>query len=263
MASRSKRILKVTAIAVLCGAVAVGGTVTWFFARALPCYKGEQTLRGLSAPVHVYRDAYAVPHIFAGSMNDAARTLGYLHASERLFQMEMQRRAGQGRLSEMIGEDLLGVDKFVRTLGLYTLAESSYAAMSPEAQAYFQAYADGVNAWLTTHKNRLPPEFLLLGAMPEPWQPADSVVWGKLMALQLSHNYKLELLRGQLAQKLSPDVMQALFPLQGADYPVTTKPHVTATETIPQPQPEHSRNILQDPATQLGLLTGLDHGASN
>ncbi|MGF1957696.1 penicillin acylase family protein, partial [Enterococcus casseliflavus] len=92
---------------------------------------------------------------------------------------------------------------FIRTLGLYRLAESGYAAMAPDSQKLFQAYADGVNAWLEAHPHSLPPEFLLLGIKPEPWKPADSVVWRKLMALQLSKNYKLEILRAQLASKIS------------------------------------------------------------
>jgi penicillin amidase len=93
---------------------------------------------------------------------------------------------------------MLGVDKFIRTLGLYALAESGYAVMEPESQKLFQAYADGVNDWVATHPHSLPAEFALLGIRPEPWAPADSVVWGKLMALQLSKNYRLEVLRAQL-----------------------------------------------------------------
>ena len=169
-------------------------------------------LPGLSGEVRVYRDAHGVPHIFAPSMNDAARALGYIHASERLYQMEIQRRAGQGRLAEIAGADLVGVDKFIRTLGFYRLATSSFSALSPEAQAYYQAYADGVNAFLVSHKGRLPPEFLILGDDPEPWRPADSLVWGKLMSLQLSHNYALEEARADLAQKMPPDMARLVFP---------------------------------------------------
>ena len=173
----------------------------WLFWRAMPVYSGAERLPGLSAEVRVWRDGYGVPHIFAASMDDAARALGYLHASERLFQMELQRRVGQGRLAEVFGPDRLGVDKFIRTLGFYREAESSFAALAPWAQKRLQAYADGVNAFLDTHKNALPPEFLIVGDTPEPWKPADSLVWGKLMALQLSANYRLEALRAHLIAK--------------------------------------------------------------
>src|SRR5208282_153223 len=119
--------------------------------------------------------------------------------------MEIQRRVGQGRLAEIAGPDLVGVDKFIRTLELYDLAKSSFSALSPWAQARLQAYSDGVNAFLETHKNALPPEFLILGDKPEPWKPADSLVWVKLMSLQLSGNYAMEALRAHLQQKLSPE----------------------------------------------------------
>ncbi len=192
------------------------------FERAMPDYSGVAALPGLSAEARVYRDRWGVPHIFAASRNDAARALGYVHASERLFQMEMQRRAGRGRLSEMAGPAMLGTDKYIRTLGIYQLAQSSFAALSPGVQSHLQAYADGVNAWLATHKNRLPPEFLLMGDTPEPWTPADSVVWGKLMALKLSLNYRLEMLRARLTQHMPKEQIEALFPEMPS--PITIEP---------------------------------------
>ena len=202
-------------------AILVAGTII-VFERAMPDYSGVAALPGLSAEARVYRDRWGVPHIFAANKNDASRALGYVHASERLFQMEMQRRAGQGRLSEMAGRGMLGTDKYIRTLGLYRLAQSSFAALSPEVQSHLQAYADGVNAWLATHESRLPPEFLLMGAVPERWTPADLVVWGKLMALRLSFNYRLEMLRARLAQHMPKEQVEALFPDMPS--PITIEP---------------------------------------
>ncbi len=173
--------------------VAVAGAAYLFY-RAMPAYSGSVALPGLTGETRVWRDGYGAPHIFAANLDDAARALGYLHASERLYQMEINRRAGQGRVAEIAGPDLVGVDRFIRTLGLYPLAQSSFAALSPWAQQRLQAYADGVNAFLDSHRNALPPEFLILGDKPEPWTPADSLVWGKLMSLQLSSNYALEAL---------------------------------------------------------------------
>lgn len=233
----------------------LGSYLVWLFIRAEPDYRGQASIKGLTATVNIYRDAYGVPHIFAASMKDAAEALGYVHASERFFQMEMQRRAGQGRLSEIVGADMLGVDKFIRTLGLYHLAESSYTSMSPEAQAYFQAYADGVNAWLSSHPNTLPPELLLLKDKPELWRPADSVVWGKLMALQLSQNYERELLRGVLAQTITTPQLQQMFPAPSDNGPITTEPReLKKVETSPS---------LPTGLDQLGWLTSLTHAASN
>ena len=140
----------------------------------MPAYSGVEKLPGLSAEVLVWRDAYGVPHIFSSSMDDAARALGYIHASERMFQMDILRRVGQGRMAEIRGGDLLGVDKFVRTLGFYREAESSFSALSPWAQKRLEAYAQGVNAFLANHP--LPPEFLLAGDNPEPWEAEPELV---------------------------------------------------------------------------------------
>lgn len=245
----------------------------WLFYRSMPDYTGHVRMPGLSAVVRIYHDDKGVPHIFAANMNDAARALGYLHASERLFQMEMQRRAGRGELSAVIGPDMLGVDRFVRTLGLYQLAEDSYRSMSPEAQKFFSAYADGVNVWLKTHRQALPPEFIVMGIKPEIWKPADSIVWGKLMALQLSHNYKLEVLRAKLAAKLTPKEMEDLFPPPPKDAPITLNPKMTATGAV-APAIEGGdlagaaivsaqNDAVANALDKLGRITGLDQAASN
>ncbi len=231
--------------------LAVGAGLTFFY-RAMPAYSGAAALPGLHAEARVWRDPYGVPHIFAASLDDAARALGYVHASERLYQMEIQRRVGQGRIAEIAGPDLVGVDRFIRTLDFYPLAQSSFAALSPWAQARLQAYADGVNAFIEAHKNALPPEFLILGDTPEPWTPADTLVWGKLMSLDLSVNYKLEALRAHLQQKLPPEQARWLFPMPQADWPVTTSPVAGA-----------SHAELDSPADPLGGLLPLRHGASN
>ena len=235
-------------------ALAVVGTLggAYLFYRAMPTYSGTAKLPGLTAEVRVWRDSYGVPHIFAASMDDAARALGYLHASERLFQMELQRRVGQGRLAEILGAERLGADKFIRTLGFYREAESSFGALSPWAQKRLEAYADGVNAFLDSHKDALPPEFLIIGDRPEPWKPADSLVWGKLMALELSHNYEREALRAHLGQKLSPEEVAWMFPGMTPGAPITTLPARSETHA--------KAESVED---EIGALIGIRHGASN
>ncbi len=193
----SWRLMKWAASLVLALVIVTTLAGVYLFYRAMPAYSGTERLPGLSSEARVWRDAYGVPHIFASSMDDAARALGYMHASERMFQMDILRRVGQGRMAEIRGADLLPVDKFIRTLGFYREAETSFSALSPWAQKRLQAYAEGVNAFLATHP--LPPEFLLAGDRPEPWKPADSLVIGKLEAYQLSQNFKLKLLRARLA----------------------------------------------------------------
>src|SRR5579872_5806822 len=246
------RIAKWTAtVAIALVTLAVAG-VAFLFYRAMPDYSGAAALPGLSAEVRVYRDAYGVPHIFAANMTDAARALGYVHASERLYEMEIQRRAGQGRLSEIIGPGLVSVDRFIRTLGFYREAESSYSALSPQAQAMLNAYADGVNVFLSNHRNRPPPELLLLGDDPEPWRPADTLVQGKLLSLQLSNNYQYEMDRAKLATKMAPDQARLLFPAPPPGAPITTQPVVESTHAD-----------ASSPLQKLGEILPFAHGASN
>jgi len=237
-------VLGAAVVAILFGA--------WLFWRAMPASSGTEKLPGLAADVRVWRDAYGVPHIFASSRDDAARALGYIHASERLFQMEVQRRVGQGRMAEFAGPDLVKVDKFIRTLGFYREAEASFSALSPWAQKRLLAYSEGVNAFLESHQNALPVEFLISGARPEPWKPADTLVWGKLMGLQLSHNYELEALRAQLRAKLGPEQASWLFPGMKPGDPITTEPRLTDSHA--------SADSVED---TIGALLGMNRGASN
>ena len=222
----------------------------YLFYRAMPAYSGTERLPGLSAEVRVWRDAHGAPHIFAGSIDDATRALGYLHASERMFQMDILRRVGQGRMAEIRGDDLLGVDKFIRTLGFYREAESSFSVLSPWAQKRLEAYAEGVNAFLASHA--LPPEFLLAGDSPEPWKPANSLVIGKIEAYQLSRNYKIKLLRARLSRKLGSEQESWLFPNARPGDPITTLPTKSDAHA-------NGKNIDEE----LGALTGIGEGASN
>ena len=188
-----------------------GGGAIWLWV-AVPSYDGGAALPGLDARVEVVRDVNAIPHIFADTMDDAYRALGYVHAQDRLVQMELNRRLGAGRLAEIIGEAALPVDRLMRTLGLYRLAEAQYAALDEPTRIAFDAYTAGVNAYLSGAERTLPPELKLLTGEPEPWRPADSLVWGKLMALQLSGNWRTEMLRLRLARSLSADQLADLWP---------------------------------------------------
>jgi penicillin amidase len=224
----------------------------YLFYRAMPATSGTERLRGLSADVRVWRDDYGVPHIFAASMDDAARALGYVHASERLYQMEIRRRVGQGRLAEIFGAERVGVDEFIRTLGLYREAESSLASLSPWAQKRLEAYADGVNAFLDSHEDALPPEFLIIGDRPERWKPADTLVMGKLLSFQLSGNYKREALRARLRRKFGAEQAAWFFPAMTRGTPITTEPAIGADHA--------DADGVED---EIGELTGVGRGASN
>ncbi|MEM6903713.1 MAG: penicillin acylase family protein, partial [Pseudomonadota bacterium] len=190
-----------------------------YFSVAQPDYDGEVLAGALvSEPVTVVRDEHAIPHIFAANMDDAYVALGYLHAQDRLVQMEMQRRAGQGRLSELAGSVALPADRVMRSLGFYELATQDYETGNPAAKRAVERYADGVNMFLAQRPDPTPPELHLVGLwntsltphQPEPWKPADSVVWGKLMGLQLSGNMFSEIRRALLAEKLSAEEVAEL-----------------------------------------------------
>lgn len=252
----------VAAGAVVVLLVLAAGTVYGLLRNTVPAASGSLAIAGLSQPVEVMRDREAVPHIFAGSLDDLHVALGFIHAQDRLWQMELQRRTGQGRLSEIFGEATYGTDVFIRTLDLYGHAERSLAVLAPEARRALEAYAQGVNAYMTRRSGllepQLPPEFLLLRHQPEPWRPADSAVIIKLMALQLSTNLNHELLRLALAaQGLNSAEIEDLLPLDAADRP--------------PPMPEIAQLYpLQQPATpqrRAAASTALDDvigsGASN
>jgi penicillin amidase len=189
---------------------------------SLPPYSGQIEASGLKAPVEVLRDRNAVPHIIAGSLEDAAFGLGYVHAQDRFWQMEFLRRLGQGRLSELlpprlIGSGLIDTDRTMRGLGLYRRASESLNALSPAMRAMIEAYAAGVNAWIGVDGQQFGLELTLIKLLsggaykPEPWRPADSLIWAKLMALGLDGNWRAELLRLRLARKIGTDGVKFLI----------------------------------------------------
>ncbi len=197
--------------------VIIGG---YLWARgSLPELNSDMQLAGLDADVEIVRDAHAIPHIYADSIKDASFAMGFIHAQDRLWQMEFQRRVGAGRLSEVFGEETLSIDRFLRTLGIYRAAEANFANLESGTQAVYEAYAAGVNAFLTTRDGPLPPEFLLLSHEPEPWRPADSIAWMKMMAWDLGGNALDEALRARMAQHLSTEQINELWPGYPEDGP--------------------------------------------
>jgi penicillin amidase len=196
---------------VLAGAAGLAGALWW----SLPGEEGELRLAGLAAPVEVTLDAQGIPRIAAADERDAAIALGWLHARDRMFQMELMRRGAAGRLAELVGPPALRLDRFTRTLGLARRAEADLAAQSPETRALLEAYAAGVNAWIAARGRFAAPEFLALGA-PEPWRPEHSLLWGKVMGLWLSGNWRGDLERARLAAILPPERLRELFPIEGS-----------------------------------------------
>ena len=192
--------------------------------NTVPPSSGALAIAGLSAPVEATRDREGVPHIFGQTFDDIFTALGFLHAQDRLWQMELMRRAGQGRLSEIFGERTFNTDMFLRTLDLYGYAERSQAALSPQIRQSLEAYTRGVNAFIGRKTGlfepQFAPEFLLLRHEPEPWRIADSLVTTKMMALNLSTNLNHEMMRLALAAEgLTSAEIADLLPRDNGDAP--------------------------------------------
>ena len=184
-----------------------------YLRRSLPQIDGTLTVAGIAAPIEIVRDADAIPHVFAATMPGALFGLGYVHAQDRLWQMEFQRRIGHGRLAEIFGAAAVPQDRFLRTVGFGRAARSAWEHMAPWAKDEVNAYVAGVNAYIEAHRgSQLPPEFTLLRYQPEPWSGVDVVVWVKMMAWDLSANYSLELLRDDLVRSVGVERMRQLMP---------------------------------------------------
>ncbi len=182
----------------------VGGAYYVLMRRPLPKTRGTLRLTDLHEPVEIVTDHYGVPHIYAHNEDDLYLAQGYVHAQYRLWQMELNRRVGSGRLSEIFGELTIEADRFARRLGLHRAAAASMQAQTPHATRILRAYTRGVNAFMSSHRNNLPVEFTLLRLNPEPWQPSDSLQWGKMIGWNLGGNWETEIVRARLVAKLGP-----------------------------------------------------------
>jgi penicillin amidase len=164
----------------------VGVVFVWWRNHGRPQRDGRALIPALGSDVTVHFDDAAVPHVRAASLVDAARALGWLHANERMGQMELQRRYAAGRLAELVGSDAVPSDRRMRQLGIARAARAYFEACSQTSRELLSAYAQGVNAWLDAKRDDLPPDLVLLRAAPEPWREADSLGIQLLMAQMLS-----------------------------------------------------------------------------
>ncbi|MFM2399680.1 MAG: hypothetical protein RL341_1837 [Pseudomonadota bacterium] len=203
----------------------LGAGVLWVRHASLPQLEGTLTAPGLTAQAKIIRDTDAVPHIYAGSIGDAVYALGFTHAQERGWQMEMQRRIAAGRLAEVLGAGALETDKFLRTLGIARRAQAALAEYDAPTRDLLTRYADGVNAAFAL--GRVPPEARILQApAPEPWTPADSVGWTLMMAWDLGGNWAGELNRLRLSGILDKAAIDRLLLPYPGDAPISTRDYV-------------------------------------
>jgi penicillin amidase len=180
--------------------------------KSFPVTDGAVTLTGLHAPVDVFRDDYGVPHIRARDEHDLMVAAGYVHAQDRLWQMDILRRAGEGRLSEVLGRDAVDFDKLFRTMDLKTVAARMAEQLHPESRAALEDYAQGVNAFIAAHENAYPIEFDMLNYHPEPWTVQHSLLVVRLVAWELNLSWWTDPTYGEIAQRVSPEKLSEIIP---------------------------------------------------
>ncbi len=223
--------LVVALIILALAALLVMGAVTT--QRGWPQTSGTIGVDGLHRPVTVLRDRYGIIQITADDRHDLFMAQGYVHAQERMWQMEVSRRIGAGRLSELFGASQVDRDTYIRTLGWRVAAQRDLDAMAEETVAILEAYAEGVNAWITEHDGRLSTPFVVAGLLSgsggiggytlEPWTPLDTATWQKVQAWSLGGNADTEIFRFLADARLGdPARTDGLFPAYDPAAPVIT-----------------------------------------
>ncbi|OGS48565.1 MAG: hypothetical protein A3K68_05430 [Euryarchaeota archaeon RBG_16_68_13] len=225
-------------------------------------------VEGLSSPVTVLRDGHGVPRIYASSGEDGWFALGYLHAQDRLWQMDIQYRAGAGRLAEVLGPDFLEADRFFRTIGLNWIARAAAEARDAAGELdadVMRAYASGVNAFIkSTAPADLPLEFKLLDYRPEPWSPEKTVTEGLLLAWGLAGSF-VDLEYALLEEAFGPGAARELFPLYpiGPQEPIEPGPGIRSFVQQGLASPEALRDILRKAAAARAALPTFAGAGSN
>jgi penicillin amidase len=184
---------------------------------AVPPHDGRATVGGLDGAVEIVRDADGIPHVRATSEADALAGLGYCHAQDRLWQMELIRRVIRGTLAELVGKEAIATDRYARTLGLAAFADAEAEDLTGDDRTAVEAYCRGVNAYLEGPAFRLPLELrLLVRRRVAPWTTGDALLGMRVFALTLSQNWEGEIVRARLAEKLGAARLEQLEP----GYPV-------------------------------------------
>lgn len=261
------RRIGIIAFAVVAGVIVLAliaaSVITWTVARSFPQRDGEIALTGLSADVTVERDALGVPVVTADSTDDLFFAQGYVQAQDRFWEMDFRRHVTSGRLSELFGESQLGTDLFLRTLGWRAIAEEEVAALDETVRGYYDAYAEGVNAYLADHDGAEASfEYAVLGLQNpdyeiEPWTAADSVAWLKAMAWDLRANIETEATRALAAQDFTPEQLAVLYP----EYPFEENP-VIVPEIVEPPAADPDTQTDADTAAASLPTARADAGAA-
>lgn len=219
-----RRILAGIAGVILVLAVIAAFALYFLMTRSLPHVEGEQTLAALSGEVSIIRDPAGFPHIMASSDYDAYVATGYVHAQDRLWQMDLLRRYGQGRLAEVLGSAALPIDRMMRTVGLRQIADSLWTTVSEQTRNILHAYSAGVNACMQEMDGRYPVEFDVLQYTPEEWTPQNSLLIVRLMGWELALSWWVDLTLDELVRKLGEEKAREVFPSESDGMPPVLPP---------------------------------------
>ncbi len=173
---------------------------------------GTVTVSGIKAETKIYSDDYGVPHIIASNNEDMYFALGFMHAQDRLWQMDLTRRVAEGKLSEIFGSSTLEFDKLFRTIGINRFAYRWYNNISPESKKILTSYSNGVNSFIDKHYNNLPVEFDVLKYRPEPWKPEQSLMVTRMMGWDLNLAWFTDYIFGELVNKVGLEKVSEIFP---------------------------------------------------
>ena len=219
-----KKLLKI--IGVFLGVVVIGGLIFIHHlkTKALPDYNKDVKLSGLIAEVTVIRDSFAIPHIYAENEHDLYMAVGYSMAQDRLWQMDLLRRLTQGRLSEILGKELIDADMLFRSLRFTEKSRRVFSASDANVRFSVESFSDGVNQYIQQAGNNLPPEFGILGYKPEPWLPEHSLNLIGYMAWDLSTGWPNEVLLDQMRQKLGTELSKYMIPDMDSVHKTTIYP---------------------------------------
>lgn len=187
----------------------------------LPKIDGQTYVKGLKEEVEIIRDEWGVAHIYAQNINDLLFAQGFVHAQDRLFQMELNRKVARGRLSELLGKAALDTDRIARTMGYERVAKQDWELFGEEEQQIIIDYCNGINAYLKSADFKLPVEFSLIKHQPEPWDPMDVASFSRLLISLLTWGWYDEIIRAKLIEAVGPEAAAELDNTYPKDNPVT------------------------------------------
>lgn len=212
---------------------------------------GEIAVSGLKSQVKVYFDDFGVPAIIAQNQDDAYFTEGYLHAQDRLWQMDLTRRIAQGRLSEVFGSQVIEFDKLFRTIGIHRFAYSWYDSLSPVSKQILTSYTAGVNKFIETHYDNMPVEFDAMNYRPEPWKPEHSLMLARMMGWDLNIAWYTDYIMGEVLNKTGIEKTALIFP--DTSITIYTKPEPVEVDSTTESDEDETPKKRRK-KTETGLL---------